>query len=170
MLPLDTPRLRLRQPVESDLAVFAEIHNEPEVARFIIGGVRPDGGLELAWRNMAMGLGHWVLRGFGSWLVEERATGAVIGRVGFWQSPTWPGIELGWVIRRSRTNLGFATEAAMRALEWARTDTRIERVISLVHPDNVASIRIATKIGEQLEGDVDIGGRLHHMYAIELKR
>ena len=160
----------LRQPTEADLPVFAEIHNEPDVARIIIGGIRPDGGLELAWRNMAMGLGHWQLRGFGSWLVEEKATGAVIGRVGFWQSPTWPGVELGWLIRKSRTNQGFATEAATRAIEWARAETTIDRIISLILPDNLPSIRIATKIGERRERDVELGGRLHHQYGLDLKR
>jgi len=170
MLPLFTPRLVLRQPTEADLPVFAEIHNEPDVARIIIGGIRPDGGLELAWRNMAMGIGHWHLRGFGSWLVVEKATGAVIGRVGYWQSPTWPGVELGWIIRKSRTNQGFATEAAARALEWARMETTIDRIVSLILPDNAASIRIATKIGERHERELEVGGRLHHQYGLELKR
>jgi len=170
MLPLVTPRLVLRQPTEADLQVFHEIHNEPEVTRIIVGGIRPDGGLELAWRNLAMLIGHWQLRGFGAWVVEERATGAVIGRVGYWQSVTWPGIELGWMIRKSRTGQGFATEAAHRAIAWARAETTIDRIISLILPDNAPSIRIATKVGERHERDIEVGGRMHHLYALNLDR
>jgi RimJ/RimL family protein N-acetyltransferase len=170
MLPLETPRLVLRLPTEADIPAFLSMHTESDIGHLVIGGVRPSGDLEIAWRNFVMQLGHWQLRGFGMWLVEERATSDIIGRIGFWQSGTWPGIELGWLIRQARRNQGFATEAAVRALEWARTETTIERIVSLILPDNAPSLRIATKIGEQFERDIDFGGRLHHMYALTLER
>ena len=49
-------------------------------------------------------LGHWLLRGFGLWAVEERATGALVGRVGLPESTGGPGFayEGGWVRRQLR--------------------------------------------------------------------
>ena len=71
-----------------------------------------------AWRNMAMVLGHWQLRGFGLWAVEEQERGVLAGRVGCWQPEGWPGLEIGWTLRRSFWGMGYATEAARAALEW----------------------------------------------------
>jgi RimJ/RimL family protein N-acetyltransferase len=64
----------------------------------------------------AMLLGHWQLRGYDSWALEERATGAFVGRCGFHRPEGWPGIEIGWVLRRETWGLGLAREAAQTAL------------------------------------------------------
>ena len=99
-------------------------------------------------------VGHWHLRGFGPWVVEDRLNCEVVGRVGFWAPDGWPGIELTWLMRRSRWNSGLATESASAALLWAARTLPTKRIISLIHPDNHRSIRVAAKIGEQLEGEV----------------
>jgi RimJ/RimL family protein N-acetyltransferase len=151
---IETLRLRLRLPQGSDAGPLAEIHSDPEISPYVLGGVPPVVGLEVAWRNIAMLVGHWHIRGFGPWVVEDRLNREVVGRVGFWAPDGWPGIELTWLIRRSHWNSGLATEAASAALTWADRTLSTKRIISLIHPDNVRSIRVATKIGEQLEGDV----------------
>ena len=65
---------------------------------------------------MALVLGHWQLRGFGLWAVEERATGMLAGRVGCWQPEGWPGLEIGWALRREFWGRGYATEAAQSVM------------------------------------------------------
>ena len=166
---LETTRLILRLPAERDANVFAEIHQDPEVSRYLVGGSPAIVGPDIAWRNIAMLLGHWQLRGFGSWTVEETRTGTVVGRVGFWQPPSWPDVELTWLIRRSHWGQGFATEAGECALSWARIHTEVERIISLILPENVRSIRVATKLGERLGGEREVAGVMHHEYQLALR-
>ncbi len=114
-------------------------------------------------------LRQWELRGYGQWCVIEKVTGHVIGCVGFYHPQRqWPGVDLGWVIQRSRWGHGFATEAATAALVWVWEHTQIDRIVSLIAPDDLRSIRIATKIGERFErADVDpVHGEPVHVYTI----
>jgi RimJ/RimL family protein N-acetyltransferase len=153
MVTVETARLLLRPFKASDAQPMLEIHEDPEVARYLVGGPAPSSlnGLTVAWRNIAMMIGHWHLRGYGAWVVEERATGGVIGRVGLWHPGGVPEIELGWVIRRSHWRRGFATEAADAALRWTWEHVATDRIVSWIQPDNAPSIRVAEKIGQRLE-------------------
>lgn len=75
---LETTRLRLRPFRDSDLDAYAELCADPEVMRYV--GERGVLSREDAWRQMALLAGHWQLRGFGMWVVENRTTGAFSGR------------------------------------------------------------------------------------------
>ena len=66
------------------------IHEDPEVVQHVVFGA-PPGGITVAWRNVAMMVGHWHLRGYGQWTVVEKGSGEVIGRVGLWNPEGWPG-------------------------------------------------------------------------------
>jgi RimJ/RimL family protein N-acetyltransferase len=167
MVIVETPRLLLRPFEASDAQPMLEIHEDPEVARYLVGGPAPVTitGLTVAWRNVAMMIGHWHLRGYGAWAVEERATREVVGRVGLWHPEGSPEIELGWVIRRSRWGRGFATEAADAALRWSWRNVPTNRIVSYIQPDNIPSIRVAEKIGQRLEHDELILGIQMHLYS-----
>jgi RimJ/RimL family protein N-acetyltransferase len=130
----------------------------------------PPAGVDLARKNTADMLRQWELRGYGMWSVVEKATGQVIGCVGFYHPQReWPGVDLGWAIHRSRWGNGVATEAASAALRWIWDHTAVDRVVSLIGPDDLRSIRIATKIGERFEraGNDPVHGGAMHVYAIE---
>jgi RimJ/RimL family protein N-acetyltransferase len=73
----------------------------------------------------------------------------VVGRIGFMNPAGWPGFELGWTLGRESWGKGFATEGAQRALEYAFTEMNRDHVISLIAPDNVASIPVAERLGEK---------------------
>jgi RimJ/RimL family protein N-acetyltransferase len=168
--PVETARLLLRVPQLTDAEAFMGIFWDPEVvAQKQVTLTEPPGGLDLALKNTNAMRRQWELRGYGHWSVVEKATGHVIGCVGFYhpQGP-WPGVDLGWLIHRSRWGHGFATEASSAALGWIWEHTKIDRVISLIAPDDVRSIRVATKIGERFErADVDpVHGEPAHVYAI----
>jgi len=163
---LESERLRLRQFRQEDFEAYALICADPEVMRYL-GEGKPLVRRE-AWRQMAMILGHWQLRGFGLWAVEERATGALIGRIGFFEPDGWPGFELGWMLRRESWGKGYATEGARRALAHAFTAMGRTHLISLIRPDNAPSIRVAERIGERLEGRVDLFGAEALVYGIDL--
>ena len=108
---------------------------------------------------MAAWVGHWYFRGYGVWAVEEKATGKVVGRIGLIYPKGWPGFELGWTLARSSWGKGYATEGARRALEYAFTEMDRDHVISLIAPANVASIKVAERLGEKVEGETELLGR-----------
>ena len=164
MIPtLETERLLLRPFRDEDLDAYAEFSADPEVMRYM----GPPLSREDAWRQIAMLLGHWRLRGFGSWAAEERETGELVGRLGPHRPEGWPGFEIGWVLGRRYWGRGFATEGARAALEYAFTELDQPHVISLIHPDNQASIRVAERLGERLEGETRIRGIAVLVYGIQ---
>ena len=165
-----TARLLLRVPELSDAEAFMGILWDPEVvAQKQVTLLEPPAGLDLAVKNTSDMLRQWERRGYGQWAVVEKETGDVVGCVGFYhpQRP-WPGVDLGWVLHRTRWGRGLATEAAAAALRWAWESTPIDRVVSLIAPDDLRSIRVATKIGERFErADVDpLHGEPVHVYSI----
>lgn len=160
---LDTERLRLRPFRESDFEPYAGMCADPEVMRYLTGV--PLSRMD-AWRHLAIIVGHWYLRGYGMWAVEEKETGSFVGRIGFYNPDGWPGFELGWTIVRSRWGRGYATEGARAALAHAFTAMDRDHVISVIHPENRASIRVAEHLGETLERRVEVIGKECLVYGI----
>lgn len=144
----ETPRLRLRQLEERDLDDLARMFSDPETMKYIGGNPL---SREESWRALAVVRGHWVLRGYGFIAIEEKATGRLLGRGGPWRPEGWPGLEVGWMIDRARWGEGFATEAGKAFLEkmWQVFD--VPEVVSVIHPDNVRSIKVAEKLGERFQ-------------------
>ena len=168
MVTLETDRLKLRMFREDDFEEYARITGDVEVTRYLSDG-RALARWE-AWRQMAMIIGHCHLKGYGPWAVEEKLTGRLLGRIGFFNPEGWPGFELGWVLGRESWGKGFATEGARRALDYAFSEMGRDHVISLIHPDNSASIRVAERIGEKLEGRTQFFGHEVLIYGAERPR
>ena len=162
---LETERLLMRWFREDDFAAHAKISSDPEVMRFL-GDGRPMTDIEV-WRQMAAIMGHWYFRGYGIWAVEERRSGNLIGRIGFMNPQGWPGFELGWTLGRNYWGNGYATEGARRALEYAFTEMNRDHLISLIDPQNVASIRVAERLGETVEGRTQLMGKDVLIYGID---
>ena len=160
---LETERLTLREFRESDTDAYAEMLADPLVMRFL---GKPVSRAE-AWRNMAMVVGHWQLRGYGFWAVEERGVGELVGRVGCWRPEGWPGLEVGWTLRRAFWGRGYATEAARASVEYAFRELNQTRVISLIAPDNTASIRVAERLGQKPVGECEVFGTHVIIYGID---
>jgi RimJ/RimL family protein N-acetyltransferase len=168
MTTLNTDRLILRLFQESDLDAYAEMCADPQVMQYLSGGklmTRAE-----AWRNMALVLGHWHLRGFGLWAVEERSSGVMIGRIGCWQPEGWPALEIGWTLRSAYWGQGFATEGGRAALNYALTTLGQTRVISLIAPENQPSMRVAERLGGRFEQEIELMGdrALLYRYPTEL--
>lgn len=152
---LETERLRLRMFRADDFDAYAEICADPEVMRYLGGKAltRPE-----SWRHLAVIVGHWTLRGYGHWAMELRPDGPLIGRVGFFNPEGWPGFELGWTVGRPYWGKGYATEGARAAMEHAFTALGQDHVISVIHPENRASLRVAERLGETFERQTTIPG------------
>jgi RimJ/RimL family protein N-acetyltransferase len=146
---LETQRLLLRPFTETDVEELARIYADPEVTRFM-GEGRP---LDRAgtWRAVAGYIGHLAMRGYGVLAVVERSTGRLLGRSGPWYPEGWPGLEVGWVIDRARWGEGFATEAGRASLDHCFDVLGAHEVISLIQPGNIASVRVAEKLGARPE-------------------
>lgn len=158
-----TARLRLRMLQASDFEEYAAMHADPEVTRFT---ARAPLSRSQAWDHMARFIGHWHIRGFGLWAVEDLASGRLAGRVGFHQPEGWPGFELAWTIGREFWGRGYATEAAARALQFGFNELGRDHIISLIDPENTASIRVAERLGETLEGEAVVNGYKLRVYGI----
>lgn len=162
---LETARLLLRQWRESDLDAFAAMMRHPEVASFLSADRRPLDRIE-AWRSMALFAGHWALKGYGLFVLEEKATGAFIGRVGLWRPEGWPGLELGWALARPYWGRGFAYEAARAAGAWALAAFPLDRLVSLIHVENRASQRLAARLGMRRGAQTWHAGMPHALWAV----
>ncbi len=165
---LTTTRLTLRGWQDSDADAFARITSDPDFVRYIGDGQPIDA--DQSWRLMATIVGHWHLRGFGLWLVEETQTGKFVGRVGLWQPSGWPDIEIGWGIAPEFWGKGFASEAANAAMAWAFNELNLESLVSLIHPDNEASKRVALKMGEKFDQKLDILNKTVDVYRISREK
>jgi RimJ/RimL family protein N-acetyltransferase len=129
---LSTQRLRLRAFREADHGPYAAMCADEDVMRHIGAGGPVDA--DVAWRQMALFLGAWALRGHGMWALEERDSKRLIGRVGFIDPPGWPGCELGWLLAR----------------DYGRDALGLGDLISLIRPDNTRSIALALRLGATL--------------------
>jgi RimJ/RimL family protein N-acetyltransferase len=166
MIPeLETERLRLRGLEAGDVDAFAAMYADPEVMRYIEAGHPLDRAA--AWRSMALHMGHWQLRGYGQWALVERANGQFVGRAGLWHPEGWPGLEVGWALARPYWGRGYATEAARAAVGHAFGVLGAEQVISLIRPENKASIRVAERLGGRHERTIELLGGATHVYVIE---
>lgn len=162
MIPeLCTDRLLLREINHSDFDAYAAVYEDPEHARFI--GSACD--RTEAWRRFAATLGHWTLRGFGIWAIEEWATGKFAGCAGLYYPEGWEEVEVGYWLTPEMTGKGYATEAATAARKYAAERLGHRRLVSYIHPENKPSIAVATRMGACFEEEIK-GGPLdgHHAY------
>jgi len=165
MTLLETPRLLLRHFKASDLDAYAEIVADPDVARYATTMGKPLSRSQ-AWGWMASDLGHWKLRGYGMWAVEEKSTQQLIGRVGLQYPEGFPDIEVGWMLGKPYWGKGFATEAAIASIQYGFRELERDNFISMIHPDNASSIRLAKRLGEVCEGEVEWFGNQYLLYRI----
>jgi RimJ/RimL family protein N-acetyltransferase len=108
---------------------------------------------EESWARLLRQAGHWALRGYGVFAIQEKSTGLLVGEAGFadfrrgFGEDFDPYPEACWSIRSDRHGRGYATEAARAALAWIEAKTGAKRTICLIHADNAASHRVAAKLG-----------------------
>lgn len=164
-MTLETNRLLLRIPDERDIDGYLDVYSDPAVMRFLGTGMfsRADAvaGVERMRR-------HWERHGIGLFSVVRKEDERLLGRVGFLLWDLVRGVhamreeldgalelEVGWTLGSEHWNRGYATEAALACRDWALGELGYTRLISLIARDNVGSIRVAEKIGESYERDVE---------------
>lgn len=114
---------------------------------------------------------HWEERGFGLWALEERASGAMIGFAGLAHLDDWirspHETEVGWRLDHSLWGRGLATEGAAASVRYGFEEIGLKSIISIIQPENVASRRVAEKVGLTLRGEARWRGHDVVWYGID---
>jgi [ribosomal protein S5]-alanine N-acetyltransferase len=141
----ETPRLLLRRIDRDDLDFFAALFADPAVMQFSMGvRTREESG---QWIERTTAL--YAEKGYGSWGIVEKASGNLIGFCGLLDQTIdgTPEVEVGYRLAEPFWGQGFAPEAAAAVRDLALNDFGLARVIALIDPNNVRSVRVAEKIG-----------------------
>jgi RimJ/RimL family protein N-acetyltransferase len=175
---IETDRLILRKPKLGDARALQRAYGDPEVMEFIGDGATRS--LDETREAIRRSTARWKSDGFGTFSIERKEDGKVLGRTGFlvWNSETWTTgtlaefgddigvVELGWLLAKEHWGQGYATEAAAAARDHAFKELRLPRLISLIMKGNDRSIRVAERIGERYVRDVGRDDWSVRLYAV----
>ena len=153
MMTLHTDRLTLRPFRDEDHAPYADFLADKNCTRYL-GGTRD---AEVAWRVLAAFCGHWYLRGYGPFAVEDKATEAFVGYCGPWFPHGKPEQEIIWGTMPDAQRNGYAAEAARAARHWVYKTCGWPVAVSYIMPENIASRRVAEKLGAAIDGTITYG-------------
>ena len=168
MVTIETDRLVLRHFCLSDGEAMNRVFGDAKVMRF------GDGVQTAQWVH------DWLCRclenyrqksGVGPWAVVEKGSAEPMGYCGLFFFPDvcgQPETEIGYRLARSYWGRGYGTEAVLAVREYAFNTLRIPRLIAMIDPQNLTSIRVAEKVGMHYENEVTFEGYTHpdHVYAI----
>lgn len=158
---LTTERCRVREMTLGDLPALEEIYKDREVRRFTgtLYGEETGGNRQLQESIMENYIRQvYGFYGYGVWIIEEKQSGAVIGRAGY-RPVKGDAPELGYVIGAPWRRKGFAREVCSAVLDYGRENLSFRRVQALVQEENVASIGLCRKLGFEEAGKVAEEGR-----------
>ncbi|MBK4216624.1 GNAT family N-acetyltransferase [Paracoccus caeni] len=150
---LETANLILREPRATDWDAVRTF-GLSDRSRYI-GGPFEEWQI---WTSLLAPIGHWFIRGYGFWTVEDKATGAVAGRLGVVNHIDWPEPELGWQVYEGFEGRGIAYEGAMAARDHAQNVMGLGPLISQIHPENIRSRRLAERMGATFEREGNVRG------------
>ena len=144
---IETERLVLRAFQLADFDALFPFLSDPDMARYRTGEPL---SRDEAWEWVVGNAGQWMVRGYGIFAAEERATGTFVGFGGPWHPIVFDEPELAYSLLRAHHGKGFATELATAARDWI-FETLDVAPFSLVHPDNHPSRRVAERLGATIE-------------------
>ncbi len=152
---VETGRLRLRGWREADVDGLLQLLSDNDNAQFI----GPMASRVEVWRRMATMIGHWSLRGYGTWAVTMAGDDTCLGWAGPWYPEGFSEREIGWALVRSAQGKGVATEAALAARTFAYTRLGWTTAVSFIDPANQASARVAERLGAVRDGISAVHGK-----------
>lgn len=161
---LNTERLLLREMVASDLGSLHEVLSDAEAMRFYPEPF--DRSMSQAWveRNIQ----RYVKDGFGLWALVFQQSGELIGDCGLvLQSLKGEEVvEIGYHVRRDLWGRGLATEAAKACCDYGFNQLGCTKLVSLIHPRNISSQRVAQKVGMSLRQTIEWQNKPVQIYEI----
>lgn len=170
-LAITTPRLILRYPTERDATPLHAYFGDEASVRYTTGRAFTEAE---TWRTVAGVAGHWALRGYGPYVIQQRSAdgmadaqgtdGAVLGLCGLWYPGDWPEAEIKWALVPAARGQRIASEAARAVLAMARAHRPDLRPISLIRAANAPSIALARALGATFEREMPFRGDVAHVY------
>ena len=163
---LETDRLLLREYVEDDAEAFFKLNSDPEVLRFV-----PDKALLNVEQARQILIDHPIADyrkyGFGRGACILKSTGEQIGFAGLKYLEELGEVDVAFRLMRSHWGLGLATEAALASVRFGFADLDLKRIIGLVMPENIASVRVLEKTGLRYADSVSFWGQQFSKYIID---
>jgi ribosomal-protein-alanine N-acetyltransferase len=162
---LETDRLLLREYVEEDAEAFFKLNSDPEVLRFV-----PDKRLLNVEQARQILVDHPIAdyrkHGFGRGACVLKSTGEPIGFAGLKYLEEFGEVDVAYRLTPTHWGLGLATEAALASVRFGFADLGLKRIIGLVMPENIASVRVLEKTGLRYTETVTFWGRQFSKYII----
>ena len=162
---ITTERLVLRAFTHKDALTLFDILQVEGVLRYFPDPIPPS--RERVERFIERQLAHWEEHGFGWWAVVPQGGEELIGWNGLQFIPETDEIELGYLLSKPFWGQGLAVEGGQAALEFGFETLGLERIIGLVHPDNIASQRVLEKLGMTFTNQASYFGMQVYRYALE---
>jgi RimJ/RimL family protein N-acetyltransferase len=167
-LVVETQRLLLREYTSEDAEATFVLGSNPLVQRYT-----GDACFRSVEEAEAVILRHPIedyrKYGFGRWAVVYKPDGRLIGMAGLKYLAEWDEVDLGYRLLPEYWGMGLATEASLASLRYGFETLRLSRILGLVHPANVRSIRVLEKCGLTFEKMVEVGSQPVAQYAIHSK-
>ena len=160
-----TERLRLRPFTANDTISMHQILIGQDVLKYFPGTQSPS--VEGVQKMIGRLLTHWQEKKYGLWAVESRTTGNLLGRCGLQYIPETDEVEVDFILDRHHWGQGLATEAGQASLQYGYEVLKLASVVGIVHPDNLASQRVLTKLGMQFVEEAEYFGMACYRYVSE---
>jgi ribosomal-protein-alanine N-acetyltransferase len=163
---LETEQVRLRLYTTDDLDDLAGIVGDAVTMRYYPRPFSREEASNWIERNLR----RYTEDGHGLWAMVSKGSDEFVGNCGLVKQ--WVDgreeIEVGWLVARRRWNQGFATDAAIACRDYGFGVLGLDRLISMIRPENVPSRRVAEKIGMSVEKELVWGNGefLHLVYAV----
>ena len=163
---LETDRLLLREYVEEDAEAFFKLNSDPEVLRFV-----PDKALLNVEQARQLLIDHPIAdyrkHGFGRGALIIKSTGEQIGFAGLKYLEELGEVDVAYRLMPTHWGLGLATEAALASIRYGFANLGLKRIIGLVMPENIASVRVLEKAGLRYTETISFWGHDFSKYVIE---
>jgi len=147
---IETERLVLRHWRKDDFRPYHAILQQPEVHRHFGSSAM---SAEDCWRRLMASAGGWQFNGFGTWAVDRKSDGKLVGNVGLFTA--WRDLEpesgeepeMGWIMASETHGQGLAFEACRGVTDWAEANIPPTPLWAIIAPENEPSIRLAERLG-----------------------
>lgn len=164
MIILETSRLRLREFAREDADALTLVLSDEETMRFYPAPYDRAGVERWIERNLA----RYAADGVGLWAMILKSSGELIGDCGIIRQEVEGEFlfEIGYHLRRDCWHRGYATEAAVACREWGFRNLKVDRLISLIRPENLPSQHVAERNSMTIWKEIEWRGLRHYVYSV----
>lgn len=149
---LETSRLRVREITVNDVETLEQLYADPEVTRYMESLFPLEKEIEYTKDYIRYVYGFY---GYGMWIVEEKQSGHIIGRVGLESKEGFDGLELGFMLGKKYWHQGYAYEMCEAVLAYGQEEFEVFSYRAMVHPENESSLRLCERLGFRSNGMID---------------